>query len=555
MPVGPLVRRDLQQLAARGRTYLGRLGLAGLMAAIVVLAAGEGLWTGAPQPGGAGAGLFLTIFWLLSAAIYLLLPMQLAPVIALERQRGTWELLLLTGLGPWRLLRQYCGIAIARVLIWVLLALPLFGLAYSLGGVDRGWLTAAACCLLASTVSVAAITLRVGAEVGDPQRAIWMSYLRLILWLLTAIVPLTLLYIPILMVVGSRLWLGMFGLWPPVVFQAGSNAGSSWWHMALACLPALALAGLALRRSARALQRRRPRREADAGKRADQGLARSWRQQGRHGILRLQQPIAWRERGRLLESLGSLPIAFGLMIIAALLVFSLKGSLDRGEVFLASAGQWLLPLLGGFGLLITVVSAFADERQQQTWDLLLVLPMAGSELLRQKVAVVLPLAKWLGSATVACWLLQALYEPAHYDKFLYLFFSLSHLLIHGALLLWLAIVCGLRCRQRLRGIVLALVIAAGWTWLPPLIAEPVAELLDWPALGLALGLVGPWAGLWQTAYLGGGLEIFSGWPAHLLALMLHLLLALALLANLLWRSDRYLQRCAPSARRGDDACG
>ena len=169
MLFGPIFRRELMTSARRSETFANRAATAGLAAAIVGACAGVWDWLGWDRASVAGASAFgLKVFGVLVVmqAIFAMavVPVEVAPGIAAERDRKTLDALLATRLTAAEVVFGTLGAGLARYAAALAAVLPVAALC--LGGVEPR-LVLLAGAGLAST-AVAAAALSVAASVGEP---------------------------------------------------------------------------------------------------------------------------------------------------------------------------------------------------------------------------------------------------------------------------------------------------------------------------------------------------------------------------------------------------
>ncbi len=138
----PLLAKELVEKANAKRTYIIRTLCAVVIAGVFAFnmlnygtgnyRGGMSLWAMAM----AGKTLTFTILSMITALVLLILPSAAATSITSEKERGTLELLLLTRLGPWKIvLQKFLGNVIPMFML-LFLALPMLAIAHTLGGVD-----------------------------------------------------------------------------------------------------------------------------------------------------------------------------------------------------------------------------------------------------------------------------------------------------------------------------------------------------------------------------------------------------------------------------------
>jgi ABC-type transport system involved in multi-copper enzyme maturation permease subunit len=141
----PLLKKELVEKANRRRTYIVRVAYAvcffGVFAAMNL-----GLLRQASDLSallGNGARIFSDAMRLQMIGVFLCLPAMMAGLITHEKERSALSLLLITDLRPWRIVLQKFVGGLVPMFTFLLMALPMSAIAYSLGGVSRGDIVAA----------------------------------------------------------------------------------------------------------------------------------------------------------------------------------------------------------------------------------------------------------------------------------------------------------------------------------------------------------------------------------------------------------------------------
>ncbi|MEO8354115.1 MAG: ABC transporter permease, partial [Chthoniobacteraceae bacterium] len=132
----PLLAKELVEQAARRRTYLLRVIYAGLLY-VCLLGPELRFFHGNSNPLnvlGRGKDLWDQLLGLQLAGIALFLPALMAGRITQEKERDSLTLLLLTDLSPTQIVLQKYLAGLIPMLTFLLLGLPLAGVAYSFGG-------------------------------------------------------------------------------------------------------------------------------------------------------------------------------------------------------------------------------------------------------------------------------------------------------------------------------------------------------------------------------------------------------------------------------------
>lgn len=129
------------------------------------------------QVGGTGSSLFTGLAATVMATAALIVPGLVAPSIAGERERETLDLLLVTPLGSARIVLGKLIAAIAFVIVLVLACLPLFAVAYLLGGVGLREVLEFAVFILVGTACLGALSMLASAALRRVTAATVVAYL------------------------------------------------------------------------------------------------------------------------------------------------------------------------------------------------------------------------------------------------------------------------------------------------------------------------------------------------------------------------------------------
>ena len=158
----PLVSKELREQSSRGRTYILRIVYAGLAYAMALSFSTEMF----RQVGyslqeflGKGSELLRMYAALQAVGIYLFMPAMCCNLITSEKERDTLTLLFLTRMTPGRLLAGKFLSRLLPMLCFILLSLPLFGYAYSMGGFELELVASTSWLLIVSALYVGSISL------------------------------------------------------------------------------------------------------------------------------------------------------------------------------------------------------------------------------------------------------------------------------------------------------------------------------------------------------------------------------------------------------------
>lgn len=184
----PLLAKDLVEAANRRRTYVLRVVYALLLytgALLIYLEEVDALNQSAIDLLGTGKELLTITFGLQCFGICLFMPALSAGAFTIEKEKNTLTLLFLTRLGPWTILFEKYLARVVHMVSYLLISLPLFGIAYSLGGVTQFEMWTAAWTLLLFTAQVGAISVACSTFfMSTPAAFIWTYLVGAALYLL-----------------------------------------------------------------------------------------------------------------------------------------------------------------------------------------------------------------------------------------------------------------------------------------------------------------------------------------------------------------------------------
>ena len=174
----PLLARELTEAAARRRTYIVRAVYASFLFILALVYSRNVLFASGDRFNVLGRGdeLFLTVVLTQFAGIYLFLPAMTCAAITSEKERNTLGLLFLTRLSPAKIIvEKFLGRVFPMVSL-LLLSLPLFGIAYTLGGLESSLIWEAIVRLLATTLMIGAIGIAASAWCRTTAGAFFATY-------------------------------------------------------------------------------------------------------------------------------------------------------------------------------------------------------------------------------------------------------------------------------------------------------------------------------------------------------------------------------------------
>lgn len=457
LPSLPLLARELTEQAARRRTFVIRA----IYAVILYGAAGFYLYDRMSLAGfsiddmlGSGREMVRAFTNWQLAGVYILLPAITCGVMTSEKERDTLGLLLLTKLGPWTILWEKLLSRLFPMLMFLLLPLPLYAIAYGLGGVDTSEMIFFAWLPLATAFQVACFALLCSVWFRTTAGAFVASYVGGYLSIFLGSWFLGIILIPMgelgiftvyLREFGQPLdqFLRMFsGEYPrmgflpllapwyigmlqsPQFFGTGGPGFGSPVAILVACAAGSSLlvlsGGFCLVLARILLWRRAFLNPGNPLMAFFRGLDRFFHRinQNRftrgiqlvkdHSTLPLIDPVAWMETTK--RSLATLRYRVRILLVLmipllpliALAIFDDGGGYYQNRPYGLAWPFWsVLVLL----LAVQASGLIAGERSRQTLDVLLSTPMTAGEILEQKLAGVWRLANTLAVpyATIVLW--------------------------------------------------------------------------------------------------------------------------------------------------------
>lgn len=557
----PLLAKDLVEQAARRRTYVSRVVYAALLCLIFCLANYRQFARGGPAAFGTtgqGKEMFEALVILQFAGILLFLPATMSAALTHEKERGSMALLLLTSLKPRDILMQkYLG-RLVPMFTFLLLGLPLLAICYAFGGMTSDYLLMGLGVLVLTCLQVGALALLCSSFCCTGLGALISSYV------LTAVfyvgLPLLALFLEVIPWSSDET---AFALVPLSLFGPNrpETAGAISVRVGLILLSMAVFLGLARAFLVSRAFLERKNRLLGLFRALDRFF--EWANKVVGGLrlgrdtesLPDDRPIAWREVTR--RSLGRPLYLFRVLVLIEVPVLFIAGS-----VVLGGSGHdlgWLLSLTSyGVAILatlaVTVMSAnaIASERTSQTLDVLLTTPLAGRDIVQEKLRGVRRLRRVLLVPLATLFVVQAWWADVGYgygyaswrDKPPVIVFGLmlAAVTVFLPLFCWVAFWIGLRVRTRFRAILGTLATLVAWNAVPPLLFVLITQ-----STGHHDGEPYEFLLLFSPAMCLGALEYgpptLIGWV--LVFLLLYGGLCGVFRVLCLGKADRYLGRAVP----------
>lgn len=547
----PLLTKDLLEQAQNRRTYQLRSSEALLLYLFVLLVSYDNFaranWNFF-EVLGVGREMLEVVFTVTAWGIYLIMPVMTCGAIAGERERETWQLLLVTRLGKRTILLEKYFSRVISALTFLVLTIPVMVVAYPLGGITAFQVIVAVWSLFLCLLLVGATGLCCSAWCKSISGALVTTYLLLAAWLFCPIFVVS-------QIVGwnnyratpihwfySTLFSGMQELAniPWILFWEVGRGGTSWVSMAglgYYSIPTLVQVMFFLGLAFWGISRPIATGGASFRQKVSTWLDRFFQSLNQNSITRGKKffknrsdfpeshPIAWLEQSRVLLGSPTQRIRAAVAIMS-ILVLTIAYSVRENSI-----GPLMLVMLFLFmplNLFFSIASAslISRERSRQTLDVLLVTPISGSEILREKMA---GLNRWYWSMIIAyasvlafgvfLAVISQIGLIAVIDQILkeveWILEALMIFIYLPPLVIWISVACGIVSKSRSRAVLRSLGIVGGWCFLGWMVA--ISESLTDPPFSSA-----PWFMIACAGTLSGPLFIVTSIEARELQKVLNL---------------------------------
>jgi ABC-type transport system involved in multi-copper enzyme maturation permease subunit len=562
----PLLAKELSEMAARRRTYVGRIVYAVLLYAVFFLGSYRShVTTGANQLYlmGVGREMFRNLIDFQFAGLYVFLPVLMCGAITQEKERDSLVLLFLTDLRPWEIVLQKYASGLVSMASFLLLSTPLAAICYAFGGLSTDDFVTGISLLFLGCLQAGAIILMCSAYCRSTTTAFICSYMIGAALYLGPSLAVSTANWAFSLKDDSREWLVALALFPQSVLSQRwwMRAGSSTTTFMVVRYAAIAVSTLLFLGAARFFLKRRafvPPRERllRAFRTIDTAMGRANRLVGGVRFAREgapfpeRNPVGWREVTK--KPLGKarylvrIAVALETLVIMTA-VISLHGnsgfSLEGVLALLWCAAFITLGALGA--------NAIVSERVHQTLEVLLTTPVTSREIILQKARTLRRLIGVFFVPIVSIIFLQTWLKNWSTRRYseetseIDMVCALLSVLIFLPLVSWISLWVGLKMRTRFRAILTALVIIVAWCVLPLLARLIYANNSPgWPMQWSPAMLVAAQ----QARELGDLFE--HGQPFFANELWTDLLSTFSIYAAALWlirwhclrHADRYLRR-------------
>ena len=477
----PLLAKELTEQAARRRTYVVRVIYALILFAVVVIFLIDFNYHRTPlRILGRGRFLLQAIVFAQFFGIYLLLPAACCGLLTEEKERNTLGLLFLTRLGPWTILIEKLLGRLIPMLMYVLLTLPILGIAYTLGGVSQSHLWSGVWLLIAASLQMSTLGVMCSAWFRTTAGAFIATYA------IGCIVCFSLPFLDEMHIINIG-WEAQCAFFPPFVFETAS--GMNFLKAFGSSIPTLILSGVFLVLARAFIVERAFARPTNVIMNVIRPMDRFFSSvivRVTSGRVKLDvepdlpgdDPVAWRETARTV--LGrfryQLYIAVATTLLVCCALVAISSNRGRNDEELAAV---IFIFLAVVTLLVCVKSAclFASERSRQTYDVLMTTPLTNRELLDQKMAGIYRLMLTFVVPFLVIVMFDAWWKLEHWGSFfrrrsynfpttMYVFSTVITVAIYLPMLSWLCVLVGLKVRNQVRAIFTSLIIIGAWAIAP-----------------------------------------------------------------------------------------
>ncbi|MFH0910529.1 MAG: ABC transporter permease [Planctomycetota bacterium] len=496
----PLLARELVEMAAQRRTYVLRTVYALLLFVAFLFYLDQTVYAARDPMSVLGRGKELFDFLIAAQAwgIYLFLPAMMSGVIALEKERSTLALLLITDMRPWEILLQKYLSRLITMFSYLLLSMPLMAIAFAIGGISTDNLLSGVYVLALTCLQVGAFSLLCSTWFAGANASLIASYLGgfVVFFLYSFIVE-------VLWNV-FRLWIFRYDEWGFLPLTLYNSLGDDLRKTVMHSIPIgisvvlfLVLARVVFYKRAllapkgwmllffKCLDRIYNWLNRFAG-----GVVLV----GEKNSLPVDEPIAWLETEK--QALGQFRYLFRVEIVLMLpVIFVLLEYYVSNDISdrLAFSKAMVMFLWCVAALVFAILSAnmIPQERMRETLPALLATPLSGREILLQKMKGLRRLMFVFWAPFFVLFLLEAwgrvgfkrinsylygfqdappLLQVIESIPVRYLLVSVLTVVLYLPLVSWVGMWLGMKCRNRMRAVFLALSILTAWCMLPYAVA-------------------------------------------------------------------------------------
>jgi ABC-type transport system involved in multi-copper enzyme maturation permease subunit len=535
IPELPLLKRELIESAQHLRTYVLRVVMLCVMALVFLLLYAEVTRIRRHPLDLLGQGYHFTVALLIftTCAIYALLPAMACSAITFEKEKQTLGLLLASRLRPGTIIMEKTMSRLMPILSLLVIASPLFAVAYLFGGVSLAESAAGILIVLMIAVHVVALAIFCSTVFQTGLAAFWATYVILGFWYFTVPIYCELARYRPFRTPDSELFLCA---WYPLVLLVDRRPPDLTKAFLFTCPTNLATIGL-LVASRFTLTRFGMGNSLSVGKLLQHGMG--WfRAVGRSALNLVLNLLPWRRKpqwftepettgpGRPLDDTQTLSIAWRekrrvllhrpfliASICAAPLALEFLYMLDHaGRSSWTEEGSAFTSFILQIVILLVVMGLgcrlFAMERERQTIDSLLTMPIPTRQILSQKLAGINRLTLIAIIPIFVAGLMNVLFtEVEVYDElglqmgirhrwrndvvvvpvwspgwfvasFRFLVCVVGNALIYIQIVKWVSVYCGLRLPNQMKAMLASLLSILGLCILPILVTTLFLISLD-----------------------------------------------------------------------------
>ena len=514
IPELPLLRRELAELSSRRRTYVIRF-----VGAIIVLTTVMVYYNfhmallgssisgfGSANPHrflGAGAPIFRGLVPVLFVSVQLLMPALICGSITIEKERNTIGTLFVTRLSPMTIVLEKLGSRLVPMFTFLLLTFPVLAVVYSLGGVETTFLLGTLWLLFCECLLHASIGLLCSSWFATTVTAfIWSYGLTGLLAVFSSLFAHDL---PLALPTPYYLWIAAFQGFNSSGYGNNSllsQSSSGFLHplaqmlfVVATTIPSLMVTAVMVLMARVFLVRRAFISSASVMLKVFKSIDGFFvrlndRTTGGMVLMKdytslpLFDPVAWRERSK--KSLGKARYLFRILVVmeGPTLFICVGAATVSARSDFSGLRDLLLLVWGIVAMILAMKGAtiISTERVRETLDALLSTPLTAKEILTQKVAgmqrLMMVLAIPILSVHFTLLLLnvdfrEIMSSPA--TILIVVWYTLGFILttfLTMQILVWLAVLFGLRSQSQSRSAMTGICLIAGWVIVSSFLGRP-----------------------------------------------------------------------------------
>jgi len=584
-PFGPIFGKELRATARRKRSYALRvMYLAALLLGLLVAYTGTSnrvyaTSVAAQAQAQAQMGqMFFAFFCVFSAtAMAVLGPVLTSTAISAERLGKTLHVLLMTPVTAWQIIsgKLFSRLLVALTLIG--LSLPALALVRLLGGVELGQMVGIVCLCVATVLATASIGLLLSTFMNRAYAVILLSYGAMLL--LYVFVPFVL-YFGFDFGGGQYNWVYDWINWMTCAVTLAEPRGSpgvgDWLpcvliHLGLSAVLVTASAVVLRRTSRRAGDGRlaRPVQATADGQDAPvappPAQASAPAQPATPAREGGDLPVLWRETRRPLMAKPWQAVVGAAATVVLLLVtyFVLWGDHLLNEEMSQAGYAWIFNVIIWLLTAVLAATAIAQEKESDTWTLLLTTPLTGAQVVWGKVLGIYKRLLWPAALIVTHFLAFTVFGVISWQALVvavWVIFSFNSIWVATGLFL------SLRHRKVTFAVIVNLLLAVG-IYLVAFFVLVIAgefvgvhdlqETVAWylPYFYLADGITANWSSRQEMVYLPGNLRVAGETFLTVVFAVgaVHLGVAYAILRATAGRFDRVVGRAPQRTERATPA--